>query len=156
MLFDLFCDIISSKDKLGLFRFRTILHKGDEHMIIIHSINKDEFEKEIKTGSYGAKCLERYGFIHCSDLDTYYLVAPNFKNDYTEKVILIIDTERLNCEVKWEDGGGFDYPHIYGLLNQDAIIGIVKHLWSDEREWIPNDELKKYAVNGFRRKWEEQ
>ena len=72
-------------------------------MIIIHSINKDEFEKEIKTGSYGAKCLEQYGFIHCSDLDTYYLVAPNFKDDYTEKVILIIDTERLNCEVKWEE-----------------------------------------------------
>ena len=120
-------------------------------MIIIHTVNKDEFEKEIKTGSYGTKSLERCGFIHCSDLDTYYLVAPNFKDDYAEKVILLIDTERLNCEVKWEDGGGLDFPHIYGLLSQDAIIGIVRHLWSDEREWIPNDELKEYAVNGFRR-----
>ena len=120
-------------------------------MIIIHSVNKDEFEKEIETGSYGTKSLERCGFIHCSDLDTYYLVAPNFKNDYAEKVILIIDTERLNCEVKWENGGNFDYPHIYGLLDKGAIIGIVRHLWSDEREWIPNDELKEYAVNGFKR-----
>ena len=124
-------------------------------MIIIHTVNKDEFEKEIKTGSYGRKSLGKCGFIHCSDLDTYYLVAPNFKDDYTEKVILLIDTERLNCEVKWEDGGGLDFPHIYGRLSQDAIIGVVRHLWSDEREWIPNDELKEYAVNGFRRKWEE-
>ena len=123
-------------------------------MIIIHTVDKDAFEEEIKTGSYGRKSLERCGFIHCSDLDTYYLVAPNFKDDHTEKVILVIDTERLNCEVKWEDGGGLDFPHIYGLLSQDAIIDVVKHLWSDEREWIPNDELKKYAVNGFRRKRE--
>ncbi len=123
-------------------------------MIIIHSVNKDEFEKEIETGSYGTKSLERCGFIHCSDIDTYYLVAPNFKNDYAERIILLIDTERLNCKVKWEDGGKFDYPHIYGLLDKGAIIGIFRHLWSDEREWIPNDELKEYAVNGFRREWE--
>lgn len=77
-------------------------------MIIIHTVNKDEFEKEIKTSNYGAKSLERCGFIHCSDLDTYYLVAPNFKDDYAEKVIQLIDTERLSCEVKWEDGGGLE------------------------------------------------
>lgn len=125
-------------------------------MIIIHTVNKDEFEKEIQTGSYGSYSLERYGFIHCSDLDTYYLVAPNFEDDYAERVILLIDTEKLNCEVKWEDGGGVDFPHIYGPLNQDAIVGVVKHLWSDERKWIPNDELKEYAVNGFRRELTEQ
>lgn len=39
-------------------------------MIIIHTVNKDEFEQEFKTGRYGAKSLERCGFIHCSDLDT--------------------------------------------------------------------------------------
>ena len=27
-------------------------------MIIIHTVNKDEFEKEIKTGSYGTKVLK--------------------------------------------------------------------------------------------------
>ena len=121
-------------------------------MFIMHTVNQDEFENEIKTGSYGSKSLERCGFIHCSDFDTYYLVAPNFKDDHAEKVILVIDTERLNCTVKWEDGGGLDFPHIYGLLNQEAIIDVVEHLWSAEREWIPNEELKQYAVNGFRRK----
>ena len=122
-------------------------------MIIIHIANKDEFEKEIKTGHYGTASLQKCGFIHCSDLDTYYLVAPNFKNDYTEKVILVIDTEKLTCDVKWEDGGGLDFPHVYGLLPRGAIIGVFSHLWSENREWIPNDELKQYAVNGFHREW---
>ena len=120
-------------------------------MYIIHSVDKEEYEDEIKNGNYGRKSIDKFGFIHCSDLDTYYLVAPNFKDDYTERVILLIDTERLNCEVKWEDGGGVDFPHIYGILSQEAIIGVYEHFWSDDREWIPNEELKQYAINGFRR-----
>ena len=122
-------------------------------MFIIHTANRDEYEKEIITGSYGSKSLERSGFIHCSDLDTYYLVAPNFRNDFTEKVILLIDTDKLASEVKWEDGGGLDFPHIYGLLNRDAIIGVFEHLWSEDRVWIPNDELRPFAPGGFKRPW---
>ena len=120
-------------------------------MIIMHTANKADFETEFRMGSYGSKSLDTYGFIHCSDLDTYYLVAPNFKDDFTEKVILLIDTDKLDSEVKWEDGGGLDFPHIYGLLNREAIVGVYEHLWSDTREWIPNKELREYAVNGFKR-----
>ena len=122
-------------------------------MFIIHTANREEYEKVIVTGSYGSKSLERSGFIHCSDLDTYYLVAPNFRNDFTEKVILLIDMDKLASEVKWEDGGGLDFPHIYGLLNRDAIIGVFEHLWSKDRVWIPNDELRPFAPGGFRRPW---
>ena len=122
-------------------------------MYIIHVVNKEEYEKEIRTGFYGRRSVERCGFIHCSDLDTYYLVAPNFRNDTDEKVILVIDTDRLVPEVKWEDGGGLDFPHIYGLLNRDAVVDVLEHLWSPDREWIPNEELKQYAPDGFRREW---
>lgn len=122
-------------------------------MIIMHTANRDEYEIEIKTGHYGKNSLNKYGFIHCSDFDTYYLVAPNFKDDYAEKVILAIDTEKLDCDVKWEDSGGLDFPHIYGLLGKEAIVGVYPHIWSNTREWIPNEELEQYAVNGFHRPW---
>lgn len=122
-------------------------------MYIIHVAGKDEYEKEIAAGSYGRRSLEKCGFIHCSDLDTYYLVAPNFRNDPDEKVILVIDTEKLDCDVRWEDGGGLDFPHIYGLLKKEAIAAVFEHLWSEDREWIPNEELKPYAPDGFRRPW---
>lgn len=120
-------------------------------MYILHSINKNLFENEIKTGKYGVWSIEKFGFIHCSDIDTYYLVAPNFKNDFNEKIILVIDTDKVEEEIKWEDGGGVDFPHIYGLLNKEAIVGVFEHLWSDDRVWIPNEELKPYANNGFHR-----
>lgn len=124
-------------------------------MYIIHVASKALFTEEIKTGFYGANSIQRCGFVHCSDIDTYYLVAPNFKDDQDQKVILVIDTERLNSEVKWEDGGGLDFPHIYGLITREAIVDVLDHLWSLEKEWIPNEELKKYASNGFRREWNE-
>ena len=122
-------------------------------MYIIHVANKEEYEKEIRTGFYGRRSVERCGFIHCSDLDTYYLVAPNFRNDTDEKVILVIDTDKTEPEIRWEDGGGLDFPHIYGLLNKEAVIAVFPHLWSADRIWIPNEELKPYAVNGFEREY---
>ena len=124
-------------------------------MYIIHVASKELFTEEIKTGFYGMDSIQRCGFVHCSDLDTYYLVAPNFRNDQEEKVILVIDTEKLTSEVKWEDGGGLDFPHIYGLIAREAIVDVFDHLWSPEKEWIPNEELKRYASNGFRREWKE-
>lgn len=69
---------------------------------------------------------------------------------------MAINTEKLTAELKWEDSGGIDFPHVYGLLNQDAVTEGLDHLWSPEKEWIPNEELKKYAANGFRREWEER
>lgn len=121
-------------------------------MYIIHSVNKEEFETEIKTGSYGRKSLEKCGYIHCSDLDTYYLVAPNFKDDMSERLILLIDTDKVNADIRWEDGGGLDFPHIYGLLEKDAISVVFDHIWSKDRVWVPNDELSNFASNGLNRK----
>ena len=121
-------------------------------MYIIHSAIKKEFEEEIKTGSYGRASINKCGYIHCSDMDTYYLVAPNFKDEYIDRLILVIDTDKVENEIKWEDGGGLDFPHIYGLLNKDAIVAVFEHLWSEDRVWIPNEDLNKYASNGLNRK----
>ena len=121
-------------------------------MYIIHSADKREFEDEIKSGEYGRKSIEKYGFIHCSDLDTYYLISPKFKDYIGERIIILIDTDKVLNEIKWEGDGDITYPHIYGLLNKSAIVNTYKHLWSDDKVWIPNDELIKYAPNGFKRK----
>ena len=114
-------------------------------MYIIHSAVKEEFDKEIKTGFYGKSSVEKFGYVHCSDLDTYALVAPNFKDDFRERVVLVIDVSKVLADVKWEDGGGLDFPHVYGLISVDSIIGVYPHLWSDERVWIPNEELSQYV-----------
>ena len=58
--------------------------------------------------------------------------------------MLLINTDKVAAEIKWEDSEGWDFPHIYGLLNTDAVEGILPHIWSEDREWIPNEELAQY------------
>ena len=111
-------------------------------MYIIHSVSKSEFEEEIKSGFYGKESIEKFGFIHCSEISTYALVAPNFKSKRAERLILVIDTDKVSAPIKWEDGGGVDFPHIYGLLSKSAIVKVLPHLWSENREWIKNPELE--------------
>lgn len=61
-------------------------------------------------------------------------------------VLLVIDTDKLENKVVWEDlrNCGVKYPHIYGLLNTSAVVDVVLHLLSDDKEWIVNEELLKY------------
>ena len=115
-------------------------------MYILHSVRKKEFN--IENNLYGHESLKKCGYIHCSDLDTYGLVAPNFKDDIEERLLLVINTDKVIPDIKWEDGGGYDFPHIYGLLNVDSIEEIFPHLWSTEKEWIPNEKLKDFGFRG--------
>ena len=113
-------------------------------MYIICSVNKEKFLKEIINGTYGKDDFKKYGYVHCSDINTFDRVAPNFKNDDFERLIIVIDTDKLKSDVKWENGGSTDYPHIYGLINKESILEILPHIWSDKKEWIKNEELVKY------------
>lgn len=115
-------------------------------MYIIHSLIKTAWEEAEKQGIYGEYSLNKFGFIHCSEIDTYEYVAPNFKDLNEEMVLLVIDTDKVKPEIKWEDlrNCGVLYPHIYGLLDLDAVVDVLPHLWTNDKTWIVNDELKEY------------
>lgn len=117
-------------------------------MYIFHCVRKRDYDPTAKF--YGEESVKKCGFIHCSDIDTYYLVAPNFKDDYEERILLLINTDKVIPEIKWEDSEGWDFPHIYGLLNTDAVEAILPHIWSEDRVWIPNEELVWFRPNSFR------
>ncbi len=115
-------------------------------MYIIHALKEKIWNDYKKQKYYGEDSLNKFGFIHCSDISTYKWVAPNFKDEMDSYVLIVIDTNKLENEVFWEDlrDCGVKYPHIYGLLNTDAVVEVVPHLWSNEREWIMNEELLQY------------
>ena len=115
-------------------------------MYIFHCVRKHDYDPKVPY--YGADSVKKCGFIHCSDLDTYHLVAPNFRDDHQERILLLINTEKVIAPIRWENGGAnTDFPHIYGLLNTDAVEAVLPHLWSEDRVWIPNPELHQYGGN---------
>ena len=112
-------------------------------MIILHATTKKSWSSCENLDFYGEHCINNCGFIHCSDIDTYHLVAPKFKNEVEEMVILVINTCKVSSKILWEDfnGTGVSFPHIYGMLNKDAIVTILPHIWNKNKEWVPNREL---------------
>jgi len=93
---------------------------------------------------FGDKSIEMEGFVHCSPVEYMWRVAPNFENITDELVLLCIDENKLEAEVKWEDGDncGRSYPHVYGLINTDAVIMILPYLKDEDGNWIKNKELE--------------
>lgn len=113
---------------------------------IIHCIHSKEWDN-VKSGNYyHPSSIERQGFIHCSDFDTFQKVVPNFKQKKDPFLILILDTKKINVPIKWEDldNVGTSYPHIYGELNLHAIVNVLPFLRDNNLEYYPNTEFIDY------------
>jgi uncharacterized protein (DUF952 family)/catechol 2,3-dioxygenase-like lactoylglutathione lyase family enzyme len=94
---------------------------------ILHITSLVEWEKAKVAGEYTAPSLKSAGFIHCSLAHQIPPVANyNFKGQQG-LVILEIDENKLNHEVKYEDlmDEGELFPHIYGPLNLNAVLRVV-------------------------------
>ena len=63
-------------------------------------------------------------FIHAATAEQVPLVAAAYYRDAPDLVLLIIDTERVRPELRYEQvpGQPDPYPHIYGPLNLDAVL----------------------------------
>lgn len=77
------------------------------------------------TGVYRAASLESEGFIHCSfagQLDT---VIKRYYSGADEIVVVEIETDLLMSRTLNEPSTNSEiYPHVYGPINRDAIVGV--------------------------------
>lgn len=94
-------------------------------MIIYHIVLPEIWEK-VKDGKfYEADSLQTEGFIHCSFAEQLDAVLQRYYKDVPQVLILTIETEKLMSELVNESStGGEIYPHVYGEINRDAIVGI--------------------------------
>ena len=76
------------------------------------------------TMSTRGRTLAEEGFIHASTAAQVPLVAAAYYRDAPDLVLLVIDTERVGPELRYEQvpGQPDPYPHIYGPLNLDAVV----------------------------------
>lgn len=74
--------------------------------------------------TYLPDAYEADGFIHMTNgLEPLLQVANLFyRSDAREYLVLVVDTGRLASELRYDDEDEI-YPHIYGPLNTDAVIG---------------------------------
>ena len=95
--------------------------------VIYHIAAAADWDQAKRDGQYTmstrGRTLAEEGFIHASTAEQVPLVADAYYRDAPDLVLLVIDTERVRPELRYEQvpGQADPYPHIYGPLNLDAV-----------------------------------
>lgn len=98
-------------------------------MIIYHIVLPEVWEKFKDQPFYEHESLEREGFIHCSYRNQLDDVLERYYKDEKRILILHISAARLESDLIAERStGGEIYPHIYGKINQTAIVNIEERI----------------------------
>jgi uncharacterized protein (DUF952 family) len=97
--------------------------------VIYHVATAGDWERARREGRYTVSTrgvtLDEQGFIHASTGGQVAWVANRYYRGVPDLVVLVIDTDRVAAEIRYEEVPGSEapFPHIYGALNTDAVIG---------------------------------
>ena len=111
--------------------------------MILLCMKKTTWEERKDKECWGKRNIDADGFIHCSTVEYFWRVAPIFNDIKEELVLVCIDESKLKSEVKYEDGDncGRAYPHVYGLINNDAVIEVLPFLRNEDGTYKKNPEF---------------
>jgi uncharacterized protein (DUF952 family) len=96
--------------------------------IIYHIATASDWDQALRDGQYTTstrgRTLAAQGFIHASTAGQVAPVANMVYKGLPDLLVLVIDTDRVDPEIKWDPVPGWDapFPHIYGPLNADAVV----------------------------------
>ncbi len=94
--------------------------------VIFHIAKSQQWEEAKQLKFYRGDTLDSEGFIHCSTLAQVVRTSNKFFAGQTGLLLLLIDSGKVQAEVKYEPAAGDNYPHIYGPLNVDAVLQVIE------------------------------
>lgn len=112
-------------------------------MILYHIAEKARWLSQVHKGIYEPDQFEIDGFIHCSTETQVLEVANRFYKGKDNLVLLKIDANLVVAPIVFEnlEGGQEQFPHIYGHLNTNSVVGII--------DFIP-DESGDFSLPDFK------
>lgn len=95
----------------------------DEHAARMYHITTPEaWKTAVANGEYTAPSLQTEGFIHCSLSRQLERSLNKFYGEIPEVLVLRIDPFKLTHRLLYEPADNDRFPHIYGVLNLDAVV----------------------------------
>ena len=92
-------------------------------MKIYHIVMPDKWN-DFKGSNYEHESLVTEGFIHCSFAEQLDEVLKRYFSGVDAVTILEIDPEKLTSRLVVEPStNGESYPHVYGPIDTDSVIG---------------------------------
>jgi uncharacterized protein (DUF952 family) len=92
---------------------------------ILHITTPAAWDAAQADGLVVAASLEEEGFIHCSTPAQVVATADRIFRGSGDLLVLVVDPSRVEAPLRHEtaDVAGEAFPHIYGPLNLDAVVG---------------------------------
>lgn len=90
---------------------------------IFHITTESSWAEAKKRGYYDCESLHKEGFIHLSRPHQVLRVANFLFRGQSNLILLHINQDKVTAPVKYEGDDNNKFPHIYGRLNLDAVIG---------------------------------
>ncbi len=108
-------------------------------MIIYHMLPARVWQVQPPTTAYHADTLATEGFAHCTkEADRLLWVANRFYQSISgEFVILCLDTAQIQAELRWEAADGHLFPHVYGPINQEAVVDVLPFPRNPDGMFLP-------------------
>jgi uncharacterized protein (DUF952 family) len=111
---------------------------------ILHLIAQADWEALAPGEVWRPASLATEGFVHCTSGETLMLrVANSFYRKLPGTFLaLVIEPTLVAAPIKWEHPPGTDphaadaFPHIYGPVNTDAVIGTRTFLRTDDGAFL--------------------
>jgi len=90
-----------------------------------HLVPADAWAATDRNRPYAAGSLASEGFIHCTDTETELVRTADrhYHDDPRPFVALTVDLDRVTAPWRVDDPAGI-YPHVFGPIDQAAIIGV--------------------------------
>ena len=106
---------------------------------IYHFISEPDLELYLTDGTLQVPSLHLQGFIHCSRAEQVVGVANTISPGRNDMVLLEIEDSKVIPTIVYEnlEGGEKLFPHIYGPLNEDAIIARHPFRWEEGSYQLP-------------------
>ena len=93
--------------------------------IILHITQREHWEQAKLLPAYRGDTLDSEGFIHCSTPLQVIKVANTFFPGQEGLILLCIDSDKVQAEIRYEGIEAEEFPHIYGPLNLDAVFKVI-------------------------------
>jgi len=109
--------------------------------ITYHLVPESVWDAQRSNDCYTPEAYEKDGFIHCTNgIDQLVQVANLFYvSDPRTFRVLILDVATIRSGLRYDDDKQL-FPHIYGPLNTDAVVGELSVTRADDGAFVSIDE----------------
>lgn len=105
--------------------------------LLLHILARTDWEAAQQQGRYEAASLRTEGFIHFSRPHQLLRTAERFYQGRTDLLVLQVQQDALHAPLKDDPADGDLFPHLYGPLNLDAVVGVIELRWMGDRFELP-------------------